>query len=147
MLVSPLCYVSTQRLKKLEITKVLWLRTASFWSFEPCKVPSICHGCQLWLRHDDLTCGVCGAARPDIKSVRYFSDRLCLTMSKCQGLQSRQSGKHFMARCVHEQECDMVALFLSYHTAWQLITVMGRAKSVFPLHLISTAQLSSASMS
>lgn len=140
MLVSPLCYVNTQRLKKLEITKVLWLRTASCWSFEPCKVPSICQGCQLWLRRDDLTCGVSGAARPAIKSIRT----VCVTMSKCQDLQSRQSGKHFMAQCVLEQECDMAALLLSYHTAWQLIIVMS--KSVFPSQLSSTAQLSSVSM-
>lgn len=29
---------------------MLWLRTASCWSFESCKVPSICKSCQLWLR-------------------------------------------------------------------------------------------------
>lgn len=74
---------------------------------------------------DDLVFGVCGAARPAIKSIRQFPDKLCLTTSKCQDPHSKQSGKHFMARCVHEPECDMAALSLPHHPAWQLVTVMA----------------------
>lgn len=81
-----LCYISTQSLKQSEITKVLWLRTASCQRFEHCSVPSICHSCQQWFRHwsgsAPYVLGACGSQTHPPESIRLFPDKLCSIMSK-----------------------------------------------------------------
>lgn len=95
---------------------------------------------------DDLTCGACEAARPAIKSIRQFPKKLCLTTSKCQDPQSKQSGKHFMAHSPWAR-CDTAALFLFFIPySMAAGNSDGRVKSMFPSHRSSIAQLSSASM-
>lgn len=142
----------------MEITKASRLQTASCRTFEHCGVPSICHSCQWWFgRWSSSAPNVLGACRSRTQppeSIRQFPDKLCSTMSKCRDPQSKRSGKHFMARCVCEQECDEAAVFLLHRAARGVRGVTpkaaagsshGRTKSVFPSHLSSTAQLPSAS--
>lgn len=102
--------------KKSEITKASWLRTAGCRSFEHRGVPSICRGHRWWLRRRTGSAphvlSACGSRTQPPESIRRLPDKPCLTMSKCRDPQSKWSGKHFMARCVHQQERDAAAVFL-----------------------------------
>lgn len=104
--------------KKSEITKASWLRRAGCRSFEHRGVPGICRGHRSWFgcwtSSAPHVLGACGSRTQPPESIRRLPDKPCLTMSKCRDPQSKRSGKHFMARRVHQQERDAAAAFLPH---------------------------------